>query len=402
MIPPQIVIFFAKKKMKKSLIVLAACAAFVSCSYSRVDRADSDAQPSSGNKSLWASAVIFPDGYDWRKDSLGGEVQTKLMLFDGRDSLLSIEVSDGNHIGADADMHRIVDGQLYCDYSSDSLTFISRNGVEILRWSGRENITGFRIRNGDIFTLGSARSGQGWSFRKNGAVLMSRSKGFLYGPLYEDGDSLCFTFVEPITYEGKEAGRRYYYTCGNKVSQYVPGEDITQVNAMRLYGGRLNRLENSKKFTGLLWQKGDDTILLDMLYAEKTRAHSFYVAGDALYAHAQRQVFWWIDTFWSGSDIADTSGSAFQVYALQDGSPFICFVYSKDGGTSSLGVDVKGEKHLLPPSLKMMCSNAFCCDDRQCCIGLNDANDNYRPLIIKGVDTLRFDFNGYFTSLCLP
>lgn len=386
--------------MKNYIFIMMLAFAATACSFSRISQSDDSGDTAPDKKLLYASAVVYPDGYDWRKDSLDGKVPIKLVLFMGRDSILALDV--GELVRADADMHRIVDGKLYCDYSSDSSTVICCNGKEILSWSGRENIVGFCIRDGDVYTLGSSRSGSGWSFRKNGQVIMSRNGGFLSGPLYEDRDSLCFTFVESVNYGGKEAGRRYFYTCGNRATQLLPNADAGEVHAIRLFGGQLNYLASSTSLDGLIWQRGENADLLNLQYAEKTRDHSFIVSEGKLYAHAQRQVFWWIDTFWSGSNIVNTSGSAFQVYARQDESPFLCYVYSRDGGTSKLGIDIKGEKHLLPQSFRMPCSNAFCCDDRQCCLGLNDADNDYKPLIIKGVDTLRFDFNGYFTSLYLP
>lgn len=380
------------------LAVLCACERM--SFRSEGDRID----PGKSSHSLYCSAFVYPDGYDWRKDSLAGDVPVKLMLFDRKDTLLSLDVGGEYLVGADADMHRIIGGALYCDFSTSTQTVVSRNGIEIFRYDGRECMTGFALRGSDVYTLGSARSGSGWSFRKNGELILGRETGAVMGGLYEDGDSLCFAFYEPITSGFKVVGKRYYCACGSKVTQVVPGADVTEIYALRMYGSQVNYLASSTNIKGILWQSGWATMLMDSGNALAIRAHGFILAGDTLYAFAQRRTsFWWSDTFWRGSRIEEDTGDFSQVYAIRDGSPSLCYVYSRNGTPSGVGLYFNGRRTALPEKYIMPCSSAYCCKEKTCCVGLNDTDTkDCRPLVINGVDTLEYSFNGYFTGLCLP
>ena len=80
--------------------------------------------------------------------------------------------------------------------------------------------------------------------------------------------------------------------------------------------------------------------------------------------------------------------------------PALCFA-TASGSTMDYAY-YDGRKSLFGRRYELLSSGALCCDREGFAIGLNDTNDNMRPLIIRGKDTLRYDFNGYFIHLALP
>ena len=156
------------------------------------------------NAHLWVSAVEYPEGYDWKRDTARGSVPCRLVLFKDGDRALELPVGSG--ISPDADMHRIVGGHLYTDGCTATETVIACDGAERFRYPGRESLRGFLIDgDGSVHTLGQNRDGPGFSYRIDGESVYEQPTGNLFGSpgcgtlrggaLYRDGASLCFAFV---------------------------------------------------------------------------------------------------------------------------------------------------------------------------------------------------------------
>ena len=154
------------------------------------------------------SAVEFPQGYNWKRDSAGGQVPCRIVLFKDGDRILELAVRpDGP--SADPDMHRIVGGHLYTDYCTAEETIVGKDGTELFRYPGRESLRGFCVdAAGKVHTLGQSRNGQGFSYRIDGEPVLSRSTGFVFGspgagPGLRDGalsrdeeGRFCFAFAD--------------------------------------------------------------------------------------------------------------------------------------------------------------------------------------------------------------
>ena len=93
-------------------------------------------------KVCYVTGLDYPEGYDWRSDSENGTVKCSLVVF--ADGVPAMKVAVGNeyHISPDPDMHRIINGHLYTDFSTDDETIIKKDGQEIFRYPGREMICG--------------------------------------------------------------------------------------------------------------------------------------------------------------------------------------------------------------------------------------------------------------------
>ena len=149
---------------------------------------------------VYLSAVVFPEGYDWVRDTSYREVEKTLVLLRNGVRVLSLPAGPGTEIGTDPDMHRIRDGQLYSDYSTVTETVVRRGGVELFRFAGREHFVSFHVWNGQVHTLGRRRDGNGFAYRVDGKVVYARERGVPVGRLHRDGEAVCFAFEDDACY----------------------------------------------------------------------------------------------------------------------------------------------------------------------------------------------------------
>jgi len=197
--------------------------------------------------SIYITALEFPITYDWRKDTLRGNVDCNLILMRNGKRKLALPVRHGMQISQDMDMHRVVGGHLYTDYSEENETIISRDGALLFRYPGEEIILGFKVSGNYIYTLGRSRSGKGFSYRKNGKTIIEKQTGMVIGDyfncaypqgaLFEDMGHLYFS------YQTKDvSGQTHYYLVedGLETPLDVPvGCDIRDV---RVSEGRVCKL----------------------------------------------------------------------------------------------------------------------------------------------------------------
>lgn len=162
---------------------------------------------------LYMTAVEFPEGYDWRRDTSRGDVRGRLVLF--RDSLRILDFPAGAGCAAslDPDLHHFAGGHIYTESCTADETVIGRDGEVLFSYPGRELLCGLLVEGDDIYTLGRSRSGAGFSLRRNGEELFSRPDGgiaalfssnpsYLSGALYRDHGHLYFSYWRPLDGDG--------------------------------------------------------------------------------------------------------------------------------------------------------------------------------------------------------
>ena len=176
----------------------------------------------------YVTALEYPDDYDWRADPEKGSVKCSLVVYADDLPMMKIPVGDKYEVSSDPDMHRILSGHLYTDYSTDTETVIKKDGRELFRFPGREMVVGMIVDGGDLYTLGQPRSGTGFRFRKNGEVIIERTQGRAFGRMYLEEGSVCFAFCEQIVSSDKTY-ERYYHVMGDEVSQVALREDVKKV-----------------------------------------------------------------------------------------------------------------------------------------------------------------------------
>lgn len=176
----------------------------------------------------YVTLMSYPDGYDWRADRQKGSVKCSLVVLANGLPMMKVPVGDEHEISSDPDMHRVIDGHLYTDYSTDSDTVIKKDGRLLFRYLGKEHIFGMLVDSSGVYTLGHSRDGAGFTYRRNGEILLERAEGRSFGRLYRDGDDICFAFSEQVASSAEEI-ERYYHVRNGEVSQVALREDVKKV-----------------------------------------------------------------------------------------------------------------------------------------------------------------------------
>lgn len=193
--------------------------------------------PRTEEKHLWVSAVAYPEGYDWKRDTARGQVACRLVLFRDGNRVLELPVQDG--VSPDMDMHRIAGGHLYTDDVIGDETVLCRDGKEILRYKGRETIRGFFAGSaGEIHTLGQNRGGSGFTYRIDGKIIHEEPTGTLFG---EPGNgafrSGAFCLEDGISFGFSTTGGHFYLWQDGAAEEILLREPQT-VFDLRLVDGK--------------------------------------------------------------------------------------------------------------------------------------------------------------------
>ena len=211
--------------------------------------------PSSLRQVCYMTVVEYPKGYDWHSDVASGAVKCSLRVYMDSKLIMKVPVGDEYEVASAPDMHRIIDGHLYTDYSTAETTVIKKDGVELFRYQGRERMCGMSVVNENLFTLGESRDGSGFSYRKNGQEIISRTKGSVLSDLRCDGDTLSFAFMDYIlTSDGYV--ERYYAVRDGVISQIAVREDLKKVwdaaflNGSLIYVATLTGVSNPVLING--------------------------------------------------------------------------------------------------------------------------------------------------------
>ena len=176
-----------------------------------------------------------------------GNVDCNLILMRNGKRKLALPVRYDRRISQDMDMHRVVNGHLYTDFSMGNETIISLDGVPLFKYSGEEIILGFKVSGKDIYTLGKRRSGKGFSYRKNGKVLIEKQTGVVIGDyfncaypqgaLYEDLGHLYFSYRADDV-----SGQAHYYLVDNGVETPLEVPAGCDIRDVRMSKGRICKL----------------------------------------------------------------------------------------------------------------------------------------------------------------
>ena len=85
----------------------------------------------------YVTLMSYSDGYDWRADREKGSVKCSLVVLANGLPMMKVPVGDEYETSSDPDMHRMIDGHLYTDYSTDSESVIKKDGRQLFRYSGK-------------------------------------------------------------------------------------------------------------------------------------------------------------------------------------------------------------------------------------------------------------------------
>lgn len=198
--------------------------------------------------SVYFCAVRFSEDYAWQRDTAYGTEPYDLLLFKDNETILTISSEGSTCTSPDHDTHHIINGHLYTEHSSLTQTSIGRDGEEVVSFPGREFLKGLLPSGDDIYTLSQRRDGDGFTFRKNGEILMTKTGCTLFGSmdnpsygetgaLYLDRGDITFFY-----WTGTGALRKYFRARNGKEEEIIQfaGEshtDMKPYNGMPLAAG---------------------------------------------------------------------------------------------------------------------------------------------------------------------
>lgn len=211
----------------------------------------------------YVTALDYQDGYDWRSDREKGSVKCSLVVFADGIPMMKVPVGDAYHVSSDADSHRMIDGHLYTDFSTDDETIIKKDGKEVFRYPGREFLQGMIVDGEDIYTLGHSRAGEGFSYRKNGEILLEKSSGRTFSRLHRDGDHICFAYSEPIG-SGGGSVERYYCVVDGVPQQAALREDVKKVWDLMMADGQVCYIASLVGVQGPVLFRGESKSVLTL------------------------------------------------------------------------------------------------------------------------------------------
>jgi len=231
---------------------------------SRRDGGGGSSTPVLMDTSVFVTAVEFPEGYDWRRDSSYGAVSGSLALYRDGERILSLPAGPGCRASLDPDLHHLVDGHLYTESCIGGETVIAVDGTDLFSYPGREFLCGLLIEGTDVYTLGQNRSGSGFSLRRNGEELFSSSNGTVSshisdnpqypgGALYRDGGHLYFSYCRPLA-EGSASRLWFIVEDGRETAVDVDTEGMYDI---RVQDGEIRILPRANGYQWERWSYTD-------------------------------------------------------------------------------------------------------------------------------------------------
>lgn len=208
-------------------------------------RTDTTAAPPPGGH-VYLTAVRFPDGYAWDLDTCAVDGDVWIDLYRDGERVRSLPAGASVH----PDMHRYRDGHVYADWSTDTETVVTREGVELFRFDGREALRGFLVREDGVHTLGQDRDGSGFTYRVDGRILYRSETGIVLGGPDTPGapGGALSVYGEDVYYAcclPSERGKEYHVMRNAERYQSFPVSDGTL--AVLVTGGKVARVRSKPR-----------------------------------------------------------------------------------------------------------------------------------------------------------
>ena len=404
--------FLCRKKDMKRILLVAALMATVSCGLEEVSR-----RPQSGAGDVWlgpgmnagkddpdktvvyVTAVEYPEGYDWRTDREKGSVKCSLVVYADDVPMMKVAAGDEYEVSTDPDMHRMVEGHLYTDYSTDAETVIKKDGKEVVRYAGREMICGLFVEDDDIYTLGHPRQGDGFSYRRNGDIVLERSTGRSFANLHKDGGSICFSFMEPIEAQDSII-ERYYLVRDGDIVQVAVREDVRKVWDVISYEGETIYLASVIGVSSPVLFRSGSMHALEMppmseMLTCRLMADDGSFCMEGLYARKGKPL---TSGLWDGRGKASFFDDGMTVASVCMNGDGVCCVLN--GSSEKLkGVIYRcGETFHMPPGYASVGSSPAAMADGILHVGLSSLSGG-KPVVWKDGAVNQLDINGFISTI---
>lgn len=358
-------------------------------------------------RTVWASGVDFPPGYDWQRDTAYGTVDAHLVLFRDGAPVITVQTGERWHVSTDTDMHRIVQGHLYTDYSSAEATWIGRDGTELFHYEGREMMAGFLVREESVWTLGLDRSdGQGLSLRRDGKVVFEDPDGLLLpgadnpafpgGLLHEDEGALYFFYYKD------SADGREWYQVRDGIPEILPLEkELSAIFDVRRLKGR-NIIVSEKKSWGLigLLFRGDEPIVMHIDGGSKIRwawltgidGADYFIKGELYASQSVRPSLWRADGSLLGI------GWNEKILDSQANPDHSAWIYANSQG-AAIAYMLDGEKVQLEAPCRYVTPRCSQLQGKHFLLALTPTDRSQQPYILLDGQRQTYHLNGFLTGL---
>ena len=347
----------------------------------------------------YITALDYQDGYDWRSDKEKGSVKCSLVVFADGVPMMKVPVGDAYHISSDVDSHRMIDGHLYTDFSTDDQTVIKKDGKEVFRYPGREFLQGLLVEGEDIYTLGHSREGDGFSYRKNGEILLEKASGRTFSRLHRDDGHICFAYSESIA-SALGSVERYYSVVDGVPQQAALREDVKKVWDLMSADGEVCYLASLVGVQGPVLFQGETKSVLTLSQGASLLTGRLSVSQGVVCVEgvlscrnlALAGILWRCDehlyTFSPGTTVASW---------CVDGDGVFCVLNSKSPSVN--GVIYRcGDIFEVPLGYVSVGENTMALANGILTVGLSSVNGGW-PVIWKdgALDTIKV--NGYISSV---
>lgn len=359
-----------------------------------------DGGSESSKESVWyMTALDYPEGYEWKTEQETENIRCSLVVFANGVPMLKVPVGHESEVSSAPDMHRMICGDLYTDYCSDSLTVIRKNGKGLLRYPGTEMIVGMRVDGEDVYTLGQSRSGRGFSYRKNGEIIMERRNGTLFNAFFETDGGCAFAFYESVGSQS-ETTERYFVCVNGAVSQVAVREDVTKVWDVLVRDGKVYYIAD---MAGTRWPvlvSGEETSVLEMSRNTVMKVCRFMpsdsgIIVDGIVKHIGKDVM--TGGLWNGSRMETMFPSGYRSVCscACDGGIF-CILEEYVSGNKKIYRD--GDICDLPEGYTVMGTKPMAMIDGILHVGLTSV-DGTEAAIWKDGELQPVRINGYISSI---
>lgn len=402
-----------KKKMRRNVVMAMALMASVSCGLQEIGGDESGKDDvwlgpgvgiSQGNaesvrKTVWyLTGVDYPEGYDWRADAEVGTVKCSLVVYANGVPMMKVPAGDAYETSSAPDMHRVIDGDLYTDYSSDSTTVIKKNGKLLFRYPGREMMVGMAVDGDDVYTLGQSRSGRGFSYRKNGELLFEHPSGSLFDHFEKSASGCSFAYSEEISLSERIV-ERYYIYSEDSVRQIAVREDVKKVWDVIITDGDVQYLASLVGISNPVSVSGDDSMTaLEVSQGSSVRSCRFVHGMPDVVEGVVRQSTGVMTSYiWRSSAVDTMFPLGLMVSSMCSWDDGICCTLTRQKEGAGM-ISRCGELFQVPVGYSVMGASPIAVVDGILHVGLTSSIEG-RPAVWKDGEVHPLDFNGFISTI---
>lgn len=350
-------------------------------------------------KTVWyLTGVDYPEGYDWRADAEVGTVKCSLVVYANGVPMMKVPAGDAYETSSAPDMHRMIDGDLYTDYSSDSTTVIKKNGKLLFRYPGREMMVGMAIDGDDVYTLGQSRSGRGFSYRKNGELLFEHPSGRLFDHFEKSASGCSFAYSEEISLSERIV-ERYYIYSEDSVRQIAVREDVKKVWDVLITDGDVQYLASLVGISNPVSVSGDDSMTaLEVSQGSSVRSCRFVHGMPDVVEGVVRQSTGVMTSYiWRSSAVDTMFPLGLMVSSMCSWDDGICCTLTRQKEGAGM-ISRCGELFQVPVGYSVMGASPIAVVDGILHVGLTSSIKG-RPAVWKDGEVHPLDFNGFISTI---